>query len=737
MTVSLKDINIKREYRSLTDNVVKDFYNPLLQEAVLYQRAVGYFSSTALIEITRGITGLIKNGGKIQMVASPYLSDEDFSAIKNGYEMRACVIKHAILRELKEETGEYEKQRLNLLANLISENILDIKIAFTEDKNMMGMYHEKMGIIYDQYDNKVAFSGSMNETSAAMYLNYETIDVFCTWKDDSERVKLKENAFSAIWNDQEQNIRIIDFPDLKKEIIEKYKKHAVDFTKPLLEFEDNIFNLSLEEEKACYSVNPRMPSNITLHDYQIEAIQEWARNGYRGIFDMATGTGKTFTGLGGIVKLCEEVKNRLAVIIVCPFQHLVEQWVEEILLFNIKPIIGYSASTQKDWKRRLEKAVRDQKLDVKDSEFFCIVCTNATFSSEFMQTQVKKIKGNALLLVDEAHNFGANYLSKLLSDKFNFRLALSATLDRHNDEEGTAILYNYFGKKCIQYTLERAIKEKKLTRYKYYPVLVTLNESELERYLELTFEIGKCVMKLKNGKIKLNRKGEMLALERSRLVAGTKNKVEMLEETIQPNIYDTHILVYCGAARILKENEEKTETDAEDLRQIDVVTDLLGNKLNMKVSQFTSKEDMAERRILKREFSNGDNLQVLIAIKCLDEGVNIPQIKVAFILASTTNPKEYIQRRGRVLRLADGKEYAEIYDFITLPRPLADVSSLTEVQLQRELRLVKNELFRAEEFAKISMNMCEATAMIDDIKDAYYITEEEIDFEEDYEYGQS
>jgi len=734
--VSLKDINIKREYRSLTDNVVRDFYNPLLQEAVLYQRAVGYFSSTALIEITRGITGLIKNGGKIQMVASPYLSDEDFSAIKSGYEQRECVIKNAILRELKEETGEYEKQRLNLLANLISENILDIKIAFTEDKNMMGMYHEKMGIIHDQYDNKVAFSGSMNETSAAMYLNYETIDVFCTWKDDSERVELKENAFSAIWNDQEQNIRIIDFPDLKKEIIEKYKKQTVDFDKPLLEYEDTILNYSVEEKNACYSVKPRMPSTVKLHDYQIEAIEEWAKNDYRGIFDMATGTGKTFTGLGGIVRLCEEVKNRLAVIIVCPFQHLVEQWVEEILLFNIKPIVGYSASTQKDWKRRLEKAIRDQKLDVKDSEFFCLVCTNATFSSEFIQTQVKKIKGNALLLVDEAHNFGANYLSKLLSEKFNSRLALSATLDRHHDEEGTAKLYTYFGKKCIQYTLERAIEEKKLTRYKYYPVLVSLNESELERYLELTFEIGKCVMKMKNGKMKLNKKGEMLALERSRLVAGAKNKIEMLKKTMQPYLEDRHILVYCGAAKILKEYEENTETDAEDLRQIDVVTDMLGNKLNMKVSQFTSKEDMAERKILKREFSTGENLQVLIAIKCLDEGVNIPQIKVAFILASTTNPKEYIQRRGRVLRLAEGKDYAEIYDFITLPRQLADVSSLTEVQMQRELRLVKNELFRAEEFAKISMNMCAATAIIDDIKEAYSIKDDEIKFEEDFEYGQ-
>ena len=129
-------------------------------------------------------------------------------------------------------------------------------------------------------------------------------------------------------------------------------------------------------------------------------------------------------------------------------------------------------------------------------------------------------------------------------------------------------------------------------------------------------------------------------------------------------------------------------------------------------------------------------LQALIAIKCLDEGVNIPKIKVAFILASTTNPKEYIQRRGRVLRLAEGKEYAEIYDFIALPRPLDDVPSLTVEQMKKELSLVKNELCRAEEFARIAMNMVEAESVLDEIKEAYSINDNLITFEEDFDYGQ-
>lgn len=731
--MSLQDIEIKSEYRSLLDNVAQDFYIPLLQQAVSYKRAVGFFSSSALVEISTGISALVKNGGKILLVASPYLSTEDVEAIRKGYEMRDNIIKKAVVRELKEAKDSYEQDRLNLLANLISDGILDIKIAFTEDADKMGMYHEKMGIISDDFDNKVAFSGSMNESATAMTLNYEAIDVFCSWKGEQDRVAAKENAFISIWNDCEPNIRIIDFPNLKQEIIDRYKKAAPNYDIDKYEFGERICVL---EEPTKYRLGPHIPQNVVLHDYQIKAIDEWEKRNYRGIFDMATGTGKTFTGLGAVAKLSEKLSGKLAVIIVCPYQHLVEQWVEDIIKFNMNPVIGYSASSQKDWKRRLEDAIRDQKLKVRNKEFFCFICTNATFSSDFVQTQIHKIRGNALLVIDEAHNFGAEYLSKLLSDKFIYRLALSATLERHNDEEGTAKLLSYFGEKCIEYSLDRAIEEKKLTRYKYFPIIVTLNDDELRRYSELTYEIGKCLIKGKNGKVKLSEKGKILALARARLVAGAEDKITKLEKYITPYLQDRHILVYCGATKLLRENQDFTTVDDEDLRQIDAVTDLLGNKLNMKVSQFTSKEDVEEREILKREFADGDTLQALITIKCLDEGVNIPKIKAAFILASTTNPKEYIQRRGRVLRLADGKEYAEIYDFIALPRPLEDVPSLTVDQMKKEISLVKNELCRAEEFARIAMNMVEAESVLDEIKEAYSINDNLITFEGDFDYGQ-
>ena len=373
--------------------------------------------------------------------------------------------------------------------------------------------------------------------------------------------------------------------------------------------------------------------------------------------------------------------------------------------------------------------MRDQKIRV-DKSFFCFVCTNATFTNSYVQEQISKIHSPVLLVVDEAHNFGAASYARLLDDRFTYRLALSATLERHRDEEGTALLYAFFGKKCIEYSLDRAIEEDKLTPYKYYPVVVHLNDDELTAYEQLSYEMSKCVIKGKNGKYKLNKHGEILALKRARIVAGASEKLDALREEIRPYIHDNNILVYCGATNVLDENADYTG----DIRQIEAVTRILGNECGMDVAQFTSRENMETRAAIKEQFQRGDRLQAIVAIKCLDEGVNIPGIRTAFILASTTNPKEYIQRRGRVLRKAQNKPYAVIYDFVTLPRPLDSVSSLTTEQAQRDLTLVKNELARIKEFGRLSQNSMDANNLIWDIQEAYHITDEESE-EGGFEYG--
>lgn len=713
--MSLQDLIIKDVYRSKLDDLVHDFYIPVLSQSIIYKRSVAFFSSTSLIEISKGICNFVKRGGKIYLVTSPCLSEEDIEAIKIGYRNRNDIIKDALIRELHEPKSNFESERLNLLANLIAYKILEIKIAVVE--NGLGIYHEKLGLIEDEFDNVVAFTGSMNESKTAMRDNYEAVDVFCSWDEkDVDRVNVKKQAFEAIWGNYEIGIDVLSFPAVSEEIINRYRKdYNIDYL-----IDDTEFKKIILEDKSPRKIG--VPDNIQLRPYQQEAIANWVKNDYRGIFDMATGTGKTFTGLAAISKLWEDINNKLAVIIICPYQHLVEQWVEDIIRFNMKPIIGYSSSPQKDWKQLLSKAVRDQKLRA-DKGFFCFICTNATFTNNHVQEQINKINYPILLVVDEAHNFGAPTYARLLDDRFAYRLALSATLERHRDEEGTAILYEFFGKKCIEYSLERAIREEKLTPYKYYPIVVHLNDDELFSYEQLSYEMAKCIIKGKNGKYKLNKYGEILALKRARIVAGASEKLVALREKIQPYIHDNNILVYCGATNVLDENADSSFSDEADIRQIEAVTRILGNELEMDVAQFTASENMEARTSIKEQFQRGDRLQAIIAIKCLDEGVNIPGIRTAFILASSTNPKEYIQRRGRVLRKAPNKPYAVIYDFVTLPRPLDSVSSLTAEQAQRDLTLVRNELARIKEFGRLSQNSMEANNLIWDIQDTYNIND--------------
>ena len=709
--------------------MIKDFYVPVLKQAVLYKRAVGFFSSTALVEMSAGICGLVKNGGKIQLIASPHLSANDIEAINNGLKRRDDVIEEALIRQLSEPIGAEETARLNLLSNLIAAGVLEIKIAFLETDNTVGMFHEKMGLMYDNDQNIIAFSGSMNESFNAFRQNYEAVDVFTSWTSDENRVMAKQAAFNAMWNDYEPSIRVRDFPKVADLIVKKYRT-------------DNNTDLSLDEKSFDAESNdesfatkadngPHIPSEVKMRPYQIEAINSWAEKDYRGIFDMATGTGKTYTALAAIATLYKATSNNLAVFIVCPYQHLVEQWKDDIVAFGMKPIVCYSASAQRNWKERLKTAATSFNIGVQNH--FCVVTTNATFSSDYVQGIVKKMRGNVLLVVDEAHNFGAENLSTTLMDNMKYRLALSATIDRYGDPEGTSKLYAYFGEKCIEYTLKDAIDNKMLTPYYYYPVVVSLSETELEEYLDLTAKIRKNVHPDKRGKVVLSEYAKMLLIKRARLVSGAVEKIDVLRRLMQDYKDDNHMLVYCGATTMHDVDYKEGKAHADDIRQIDLVADLLGNELGMRVSKFTSEEDAAERERIKADFDEGEHLQAVVAIRCLDEGVNIPSIKTAFILASSTNPKEYVQRRGRVLRLFKGKTHAVIYDFITLPFALELTNQVEPEVLESGKSLALREIVRMKDFAAIAENPFDSDDLISQIQSAYGIEFDTEDLEdEDY-----
>src|SRR5699024_1826961 len=205
------------------------------------------------------------------------------------------------------------------------------------------------------------------------------------------------------------------------------------------------------------------------------------------------------------------------------------------------------------------------------------------------------------------------------------------------------------------------------------------------------------------------------------------NKMNALSKEIDKVKDQSNILVYCGATTILDATYVEGDPAREELRQIDVVTDLLGNQHNMKVSQFTSKESSVEREEIKELFAEGEDLQALIAIRCIDEGVDIPKVQTAFILASSTNPKEYIQRRGRVLRLAKNKDHAVIYDFITLPDEQYNLRNLSNVEVNNYRGLINRELVRMRDFAKVSINSSVADELIFELEDLFnlYNNEEE------------
>lgn len=709
--MSFKDItNLQIEYQSKRQDVLNEFYIPCLHEAVLYKRAVGFFSSSILLYISEGLLSLALKNGHMQLLISPSLDNEDYEAIKQGYEIRKYIEDKMVASF--EEAFDYpqKEERYRLLAYMIANDLLDIKVGVVDtQEDDKSIFHDKLGVIIDAEENMICFSGSANETYNGYIGNYENIDVFYDWKsaDSAERCKAKNDRFDRMWNNDEVGLMIIDFPDIiKKKILQHYDKNS-----SLLE----ISRAFLGQKKE---IKPNTPTliNVKLYPYQIEAIDNWEKNQFKGIFDMATGTGKTFTACGAIVRLFE-TKRRLFTVIVCPYVFLVDQWGEETKYFNIDALLCYGNT---DYKRKLNRL--SYQFRHKEIDYACVIITNASFMDDEVQRMIRKNLNNTLIVVDEAHNFGASHISKHLEDNYAYRLALSATIERFNDEAGTQKLYQFFGGKCITYDLERAICEGKLSHYRYYPIVVSLDEDEFDEYVVLSERIMS---------YRYNHEEEMpeglknLLIKRARLVSSAKSKVYKLIELMKKYKNDKDILIYCGDVKY--KNGEFGNTH-DEIKQVDIVCELLKKELRIDVAKYTSEESTDVRKRLLSLYKSG-NIQVLAAIRCLDEGMNIPSISKAFILASSINPKQYIQRRGRVLRKANGKECAEIYDFITLPMSLERAQDMDYKNKAIGISLVKKELLRIQDFARLADNSSESNTICDQIKEAYdigYIEEDSI-----------
>ena len=580
----------------------------------------------------------------MRLIASPDLSDDDVEAIQKGYAAREDVVERVLVRVLQTEQPDPVRERLGYLAWLVAQERLDIKIALV-DTAEAGIYHEKIGVFSDPAGNYVAFEGSANESRGGLVANFESVLVFrSNIRGQAELARAIRDDFERMWEDRTPRLKIFEFPDAaKQELLTRYKPERVPTGRP----KEPAPQVPVTEPES--PEHPRPPDSKPLRDYQKEALAAWFRNQGRGLLQMATGTGKTVTALSLTTKLLDALREKnqpLAVVVLCPYQHLVSQWGEEARRFGMRPVLCFRSRSSwfDDLAGRLDECRRG------DRSFVMAIATNATFQTQAFQQLARELPENSLLIADEVHNVGARALRDLLPEQVRYRLGLSATPERWYDEEGTAALTGYFGRVVYELGLERAIELKALTPYDYFPLVVELHGDELEEYLELSAKIG---MRMGDGEPGDDPVLDALLIKRARILSVAEGKFAKLHEVVSPLRETSHNLFYCGDGQV------EYMPAGETIRQLDAVVHLLGRGLGMAVNSYTAETYLDERDELRQRFADGQ-LQGLVAIRCLDEGVDIPETIRAFILASSTNPKQFIQRRGRVLRLHPGKTKALI-----------------------------------------------------------------------------
>lgn len=466
------------------------------------------------------------------------------------------------------------------------------------------------------------------------------------------------------------------------------------------------------ESKSNYQTQPplpgcpQMPASLQLRQYQRQAINNWFANNGRGTLKMATGSGKTITALA---VACESYKqiHLQALLVVCPYRHLVAQWARECEKFNLQPILAFE--NLRSWQSQMSSQLYN--VHSGSQPFITVITTNSTLIGDGFQSQLKYFPEKTLIIGDEAHNLGAPKLEESLPRRVGLRLALSATPERYFDETGTQSIFNYFGSVLQpEFTLKDAIHQGALVNYLYYPILVELTEAESRAYAKITQKIGKALLYKEKEIGESNYLEDIedlkpLLMQRARLIGAAANKLKALRELMATRRETSHTLFYCA-------DGSQEVGLGYNLHQLKEVAKILGVELGYRISTYTAQTSLEEREILRRQFESGE-LQGLVAIRCLDEGVDIPAIQTAVILASSGNPRQFIQRRGRVLRPHPSKERATIFDMIVLP------PDLDRKTLEVERNLLRKELRRFVEFADLADNAGEARIKLLDLQKRY------------------
>lgn len=667
----LRNVDIKFKYDSDKDDLVNEFYIPVLSNSVEYYRMSGYFSSSSLAISARGIADFIINGGKMKLLCNAQLTKEDYDIIEKTKQNPIDFVQQSFLDDLHNIEDEFIKNHVKALGWMLANGFLEIKIAIPKDRN--GIFHSKVGILKDNENNLVSFSGSDNETAAGWLYNIEEFKVFKSWDSGEEKyVKSDLDTFFDYWNGITERTSIIDLPHaIKEELIE--------------------FAPVSRKELIVISKKTRKP--INLREYQEDAIDSWFAHDCRGLFEMATGTGKTITSLSAFKQL-SSTKDKLVTVIACPQLHLIDQWIKDVENFHSGKILKAS-SKERDWKSKVSALSRDFYMDLEDH--VVIMTTHDTLASDYFVKKIKKIKSDKLLIVDEVHGIGSSKRLNGLIEDYNYRLGLSATPKRWFDEDGTRAIYDYFGDVVFDFDIERALIDINpdtgktyLTPYYYYPIIVDLTDEEYSKYRELSQKIAQALARKKNNNEKISLSA--LCNERQKVINNAENKYDEFKKLLREHEGIDKLIVYCSD------------------RQIDRVQEILNEENVIPQHRFThtessgktQKELFSQREEILYNFEKG-NYKALVAIKCLDEGVDVPVAENAIILSSTSNPREHVQRRGRILRNAPGKDHATIYDFLVFPKEKTESGS----------KIMKKEIDRYREFANLAINSLECLEILD------------------------
>lgn len=674
--MTFKEFAIEKSYINRgSNNFLDSLLKPALREAVYYRRSVGFFSSSVFSLLLNSLPSFIRNNGKIHLIVSPELSNDDIKAIQLGYEKKSDLLNRRFLEDFDAEIRLFDDVGLDTLAELVARGILDVKVASV--KNDFGIYHDKLGILTDRVGNNVVFYGSPNSSANAYLNNYEKIRVVRDWiQGEGEAVRDEISEFDSMWENRNPYLEVFDFMESVKECI-----------------------LVVKEER---SRGKKVKDPIELYDYQKDAIQAWVDKGFRGFYVMATGTGKTWTAIYSAKRLLEE--HKCLIVIAAPYKHLVRQWAEDVnkLFPDAETVLISSENPQ--WYTISKRLVLSQQYHP-EKQIILITTIKSFYSAKFEKV-INLSDEEKLLIVDEAHRFTQR--PENLRRAYSYMLGLSATpINGKQNESGIALL-DFFGGLAYNLPIEEALERNFLVHYNYFPVYVTATSAEEENFNAISSNMAGC---FRDGVLIDRERFVKYVRARLRIMGMAEEKLARIKTFVEQIKEKDHFVVYCGDGRLFDEQDE-------EIRHIQFVQNQMDD-MGIRTSQFTANENM-DRRMELVDMFNKQEIDALVAIRCLDEGINIPSIKSALILSSNDDYREFVQRRGRILRKYKGKKSADIYDVVVLPSAMCPKMAIIELR-------------RYYEYAKLALNKEERLAELQTLLSQYGLRLEDIMFNTDLE----